>query len=55
MRLTDEQRESWAAALTCSQCGQRLAERACGPTHAVLKADPTQHRMYVPDPDEVTE
>jgi hypothetical protein len=29
--------------LSCSQCGQKVADRACGPTHAVLQADPWQH------------
>lgn len=30
--------------LQCSQCGHRLAETACGPTHALLRAQPWRHR-----------
>lgn len=37
-----------AQALTCSQCGQTFATRACGPTHAVIQADPRQHRLIRP-------
>lgn len=38
--------KDWTQVLTCSQCGQPLAARACGPTHAVVKADPTRHVNY---------
>lgn len=30
----------------CTQCGARFYERACGPTHAVIAANPLQHRMF---------
>lgn len=29
----------------CGQCGQRFYETACGPTHAVIAADPVSHRQ----------
>lgn len=45
-RLTEEERARWADALTCTQRGQPLTARACGPTHAVAKADPTRHVNY---------
>ena len=28
--------QAWEPRVTCPQCGQRYAERACGPTHALL-------------------
>lgn len=31
---------------SCSQCGQRFGARACGPTHAIIAADPLRHRMF---------
>lgn len=37
-----------ATLLTCSQCGQRFSERACGPTHAIIAANPAQHRAVAP-------
>lgn len=30
--------QQWEPRVVCSQCGQRYAERACGPTHAVVMA-----------------
>lgn len=36
-----------AMLLPCSQCGQQLNARACGPTHAILGADPTRHRIVM--------
>lgn len=29
--------------LRCAQCGQPFLNSACGPTHALIAADPTQH------------
>lgn len=30
----------------CSQCGQRFYDRACGPTHAMIAANPLRHRVF---------
>jgi hypothetical protein len=30
----------------CTQCGHRFYERACGPTHAVIAANPLRHRLF---------
>jgi hypothetical protein len=34
--------------LECSQCGQPFSMRACGPSHAILSADITEHRLVKP-------
>lgn len=34
--------------IRCSQCGNALSDRACGPTHAMLAADPTKHNALAP-------
>ena len=41
----EQDREALARVLPCSQCGQKLADRACGPTHAILTAQPERHRL----------
>lgn len=37
----------------CGQCGRPFHERACGPTHAVIAADPTQYHP-IPNDEEGT-
>lgn len=43
-----EELAALAAALSCSQCGQVFSARACGPTHAIIQADPRRHRLIAP-------
>lgn len=31
--------------LTCTQCGNRFEDRACGISHALIASDPLQHRL----------
>lgn len=42
-------RQVLAEVLPCSQCGGRISDSACGPTHALLQADPAQHRLLHPE------
>lgn len=30
--------QAWAPRLRCLQCGERYAERSCGPEHAIVRA-----------------
>lgn len=30
--------QTWEERVTCLQCGERYTKRACGPTHAVIRA-----------------
>lgn len=48
-QLAESQRENAAmhqalpSLLHCHQCGQKVADTACGPTHALLKRRPQDH------------
>lgn len=44
----DDELRQLTDCLTCTQCGQRFSDRACGPTHALIASDPTRHRLLAP-------
>lgn len=43
--MDEETLSDLAAALVCSQCGKTFNNYACGPTHALIAADPARHRL----------
>lgn len=50
-RLTEAEREALvklAEVLMCSQCGHTYNRPACGPSHAIIAADPRRHRLVAP-------
>lgn len=50
-KTTPEETEAlgWLAeTLGCSQCGRTFDQPACGPTHALIAADPRRHRLIAP-------